>query len=70
MVIKKNPYSDKLKEALQAVADISHPDYLTLPVEPTPEMLVAAGETTGLTPEQLRAAYHAMVLAWSDESGK
>jgi len=65
MTIKHNPYSQLLGNALDAVRDIGHPDYLTLPSEPTPAMLVAAGQTTGLTSEQLREAYQAMVEAWA-----
>jgi hypothetical protein len=65
-MVKSNPYSDELKNALQAVADIKHPDYLMLPLDPTPEMLVAAGRTTGLAAEEIRKAYQAMVAAWSE----
>jgi hypothetical protein len=64
MVVKKNMYSESLSAALEAVGDISHPDYMSLPLEPTPAMLVAAGLTTGMTPEQLRQAYQALVEAW------
>ncbi len=64
-MVKNNHYSESLSAALEAVRDISHPDYLTLPLEPTPAMLVAAGQTTGLTPEQLREAYRALIEAWN-----
>lgn len=65
-MVKSNPYSDELKAALEAVADIKHPDYLMLPINPTPEMLVAAGQTTGLAAEEIRKAYLAMIEAWTE----
>ena len=69
-MVKHNPYSDELKAALQAVEDIKHPDYLMLPLNPTPEMLVAAGQTTGLAVEEIRKAYVAMVEAWTEVDGE
>lgn len=65
MVIKTNPYSEALKQALEAVRDVQHPDYQLLPLDPSIEMLAAGSKATGLTTTQLRDAYSAMVAAWS-----
>ena len=64
MVIKGNPYSDQLKQALQAVSEMLTPDYTVLPVDPTDEMLAAGKTATGLDTDDLQIAYRAMVLAF------
>lgn len=62
--IKKNPYSIALGEALQAVADIGHPDYIRIPIFPSNYMCKMGAEKADITEDQARIAYQSMIEAW------
>ncbi len=65
MIIKTNPYSDSLADALRAVSEIENPNFALVPVDPTDEMLDAAREGTDLSREKAREMYMSMMLAWT-----
>ena len=65
--IKNNPYSDRLRAALEAVREAENPDYLTVPYTPTDAMIAAACKATGLEPSQVYAAYQALITAWLEQ---
>lgn len=65
MIIKTNPYSDSLADALRAVSEIENPNFTLVPVDPTDEMLDAAREGTDLSREKAREMYMSMMLAWA-----
>ncbi len=63
--IKENPYSIALGEALQAVADIGHPDYIRIPIFPSTYMCKVGAEKANITVDQARTAYQSMIEAWA-----
>ncbi len=63
--IKQNPYSEALSSALQAVAGISSPDYLLMPIEPNPAMVLAGAKAANISAQQAREAYSAMMTEWA-----
>jgi hypothetical protein len=65
MVIKSNPYSDQLADALRIVSEIKNPCYTTAPIDPTDEMLDAARDSTDISREKAREMYMTMILAWA-----
>jgi len=65
MVIKKNPYSESLMRGLQAVNDLTAPDYILCPVDPTATMAMAGAEVGRVTAAQAREIYMAMMHAWT-----
>jgi len=65
MVIKKNPYSESLMRGLQAVNDLTAPDYMLCPVDPTATMAMAGAAAGDISPAKARDIYMAMVHAWT-----
>ena len=64
-MVKVNPYSEALKAALKNVSEISNPDYVLLPIDPNPTMLLTGADIAGVDEAIMRDAYMAMVLAWT-----
>lgn len=64
--IKRNPYSENLARALQAVSELSNPDYLLAPVAPTPDMKEAGAAVLNITPEQAERVYVEMIAVWAN----
>ncbi len=64
--IKNNPYSDNLARALRAVAELSTPDYILAPLDPTPDMQHAGAVEGNVTPEQAAHIYRRMIATWAD----
>lgn len=65
MVIKKNPYSDRVIRGLQAVSELTAPDYVVCPVDPTATMAAAGARAAKISQAKARQVYLAMVHAWA-----
>lgn len=69
--IKHNPYSTTLARALKAVSELSHPDYVLVPLSATAEMCEAGCSCCpALTPQEAGQVYATMVAAWNAVSSR
>ena len=68
MMVKSNPYSEKLRAALNTIAEIGSPDFTLMPIDPSITMLEHASHSTGLPIEIVRQSYYAMINAWLEET--
>jgi hypothetical protein len=67
LVIKRNLYSNRLAEGLSALRELTSPDHLMAPVDPTLRMARAGAKAGGISQAKARMIYTAMLHAWTEQ---